>query len=142
MINKFQDLFLSFFYLGYISSFPGTLTSFVVLIICYFIPSEFHLYIFLFALILSFYLCYLYTLKFGNEDPSFIVIDEVVGMILSILFLPKNIILYFVAFLLFRFFDIMKPSVIYHSQRLKYGIGIVLDDLAAGFFVLLLLYSY
>ena len=73
---------------------------------------------------------------------SYIVIDEVVGMFLCLLLLPKNLFLYFMAFFLFRFFDILKPSIIFKSQNSKYGIGIMIDDILAALLVNLMLINY
>ena len=141
MKNKLHEFILTFFLVGYVTSFPGTLASFVTLIICFFIPSKIYFILSFIVLILAFYSCYLFSKNSDLEDPSFIVIDEVIGMMISLLFIQKNLILYIVAFLLFRFFDIMKPSIINHSQNLKYGIGIVMDDIIAALFVILIMYN-
>ena len=141
MINKIHELILTFFFSGYVSPFPGTLASLITLIICFFIPSQFLLFLAAIILIVSFYSCYLYSENSDIKDPSFIVIDEVIGMMISLLFIQKKIVLYIIAFLLFRFFDIMKPSFINHSQKLKYGIGIVADDFISGVLVILIMYN-
>jgi phosphatidylglycerophosphatase A len=67
-----------------------------------------------------------------GEDPSRIVIDEVVGMWISMLFIPKSIILMLFAFGLFRLFDIYKPLYIRKLENIPGGWGIMLDDVAAG----------
>tara|TARA_B110001454_G_C12356160_1_gene282339 strand:- start:221 stop:499 length:279 start_codon:yes stop_codon:yes gene_type:complete len=77
----------------------------------------------------------------ANKDPQYIVIDEVVGMMIALFLLPKIILAYLLAFLLFRFFDILKPSIIYESQKFDYGIGIILDDVLAGLLTLIILYG-
>lgn len=69
--------------------------------------------------------------EWGN-DPSRIVIDEIVGMWISMLFLPTNIIVLLVAFALFRLFDIYKPFFIRKLEALPLGWGVMLDDVAAG----------
>ena len=66
------------------------------------------------------------------KDPGIIVIDEVAGMFLSVLFLPRTIPVLAAAFLLFRAFDIVKPFPVRRFERLPGGIGIMADDLAAG----------
>ena len=141
MKNKLNELFLTFFFVGYLSSFPGTLASFIALVICFFIPEYLQIYFFLLLLISGFASCYLYSKNFEEKDPSFIVIDEVIGMYLCLLFLPKVIFIYGLAFLLFRFFDIMKPSIIYHSQSFEHGAGIIVDDLIAGLFVFMIMHG-
>jgi len=72
-----------------------------------------------------------------GHDPSIVVIDEVLGMGISLLFLPRNFWLFFIAFLLFRVFDILKPPPINLSQKLPAGWGIMIDDVIAGFYALI-----
>ena len=67
-----------------------------------------------------------------DHDPSEVVIDEVVGMGISLFMLPHSPGLYLLAFILFRVFDILKPSFIYRIQNLSGGWGIMLDDVLAG----------
>ena len=60
-------------------------------------------------------------------------IDEVIGMWIALMFIPANSVFNVsVAFILFRFFDIMKPSIIYRSQFISATWGILLDDIIAG----------
>ncbi len=66
------------------------------------------------------------------KDPSCVVIDEVAGMMIGVALLPVNWKIYAAGFLLFRFFDILKPWPIRRLERLPGGVGIMLDDLAAG----------
>ena len=70
----------------------------------------------------------------NDNDPSEVVIDEVVGMHISLFMLPHNFILYALAFVIFRILDILKPSLIYRVQSLPGGWGIMLDDILAGIF--------
>ena len=65
-------------------------------------------------------------------DPPSIVIDEVIGIWISCLFIHDNMMLLCIAFMVFRYFDIMKPSFIYHTQNLKGSWGIMIDDVLAG----------
>jgi phosphatidylglycerophosphatase A len=67
-------------------------------------------------------------------DPSIVVIDEVVGMWVSLLFLPKSIVVAAIAFLAFRLFDIIKPFPAKQIERYPNGWGIMLDDIAAGIY--------
>lgn len=67
-----------------------------------------------------------------GKDPSRIVIDEVVGMWISMLFIPNNILIMLAAFVLFRIFDIFKPLFIKKFELFPRGWGIMLDDIAAG----------
>ncbi len=73
----------------------------------------------------------------GTKDPGAIVIDEVAGMALSVLLVPPTIATLAVAFLAFRVFDIVKPFPANVAQRLPGGVGVMVDDLIAGIYALL-----
>jgi phosphatidylglycerophosphatase A len=75
----------------------------------------------------------------GGKDPGAIVIDEVAGMGLSVLALPLTPVVLGAAFVLFRVFDIVKPYPANTLQRLPGGVGVMIDDLVAGLYALLLL---
>lgn len=69
----------------------------------------------------------------GTIDPREIVIDEVAGFLLAVVYLPFTWMTFIAGFLLFRFFDILKPPPIRKIERVvKGGFGVVLDDLVAG----------
>jgi phosphatidylglycerophosphatase A len=72
----------------------------------------------------------------GTKDPGAIVIDEVAGMTLSVLVLPLTLPVLAVAFVLFRIFDIVKPAPARQSQALPGGAGVMVDDLVAGLYAL------
>ena len=74
----------------------------------------------------------------GRKDPGIIVIDEVAGMLLSVVLLPPTIPVLVTAFLLFRLFDIWKPFPARESQALTGGMGVLVDDLIAGVYALVL----
>ena len=69
-----------------------------------------------------------------DHDPSAVVIDEVAGFFLTMFFLPFSWLTLGLGFILFRFFDILKPYPIKRLERLKRGFGIVMDDLLAGLY--------
>jgi phosphatidylglycerophosphatase A len=74
----------------------------------------------------------------GTVDPHEIVIDEVAGFLLSIIFIPFTVRNLIAGFFLFRFFDILKPPPIKMiEEKVKGGCGIVLDDLVAGVYTYL-----
>ena len=75
----------------------------------------------------------------GGKDPGAIVIDEVAGMALSVLTLPLTPGVLIAGFVLFRVFDIVKPYPANALQRLPGGVGVMIDDLVAGLYALLLL---
>ena len=68
----------------------------------------------------------------GRDDPQEVVIDEVAGFLLTVSFLPLSWLSLSLGFLLFRFFDILKPFPISSLEKIRGGGGIVLDDLLAG----------
>ena len=78
----------------------------------------------------------------GKEDPSIVVVDEVAGMWISLLFLPVTPWIYGAAFLLFRIFDVLKPYPINSLQKLDGGLGIMMDDVVAGIYTLLIMQFY
>ncbi|MBW1903045.1 MAG: phosphatidylglycerophosphatase A [Deltaproteobacteria bacterium] len=69
-----------------------------------------------------------------KKDPSEIVIDEVAGFLLATALLPFSWLSLGLVFFLFRFFDILKPYPIKHLEKLRAGIGIVMDDILAGLY--------
>jgi phosphatidylglycerophosphatase A len=77
--------------------------------------------------------------RFWGTDPSKVVIDEVAGMCVSLLLLPSNIKYLSAAFILFRFFDILKPLYIRKAESFPKGWGIMLDDILAGVYTNILL---
>ncbi len=75
-----------------------------------------------------------------GHDAHPIVLDEVVGMLITMAFAPyHNLLAALVGFLLFRFFDILKPPPAYNAQELPGGIGVVMDDIFAGLYALAVL---
>lgn len=76
--------------------------------------------------------------SFGH-DASRIVIDEFAGFAVAVAFLPKSLMLYVVAFVLFRALDIVKPFPARRAESLRGGLGIVMDDVVAGLYTNLLL---
>jgi len=77
--------------------------------------------------------------RIGEEDPGLVVVDEVVGMWASLLFLPLTVATAAAAFLLFRVMDVVKPWPARQFESLPSGWGIMADDLMAGIYANLLL---
>lgn len=74
------------------------------------------------------------------KDPGVVVIDEVIGMLITLIGAPNKPLIWLAGFLIFRFFDIAKPFPIrLIDQRINGGIGIVMDDVLAGIYSLILL---
>ncbi len=131
--------------IGFFPKAPGTIASLVALISFEWIKifllnySRFFLLSFMMLIIIFGTLLSHYSEKrfFKSKDPSSIVIDEYVGMMLSTWLLPfektfKSYGLLVLAFCLFRFLDIKKPFFISTVQKIKGGLGIMIDDLIAG----------
>ena len=72
----------------------------------------------------------------GRHDPGFVVIDEVAGQWITLLFSPADWRHGLIALILFRLFDITKPFPVRRLERLPEGWGIVFDDVAAGLYAL------
>ncbi len=70
---------------------------------------------------------------FGKKDDQRIVIDEIMGFLVTMVWVPKAALFIIIGFILFRFFDILKPFPIRRlEKRLRGGYGVVLDDVVAG----------
>lgn len=87
------------------------------------------------ATLFGIWICQVTAKDIGKEDPNCIVWDEFVGMWITLYFLPHVTAAWIlVAFIFFRFFDILKPwPICYFDQNIKGGAGIMLDDVASGF---------
>jgi phosphatidylglycerophosphatase A len=75
----------------------------------------------------------------GRKDPGFVVIDEVAGQMIAMIGLPLNWKYLLASFILFRSFDIVKPFPLRRLERLPAGTGIMMDDVGAGLYALVLL---
>ena len=75
----------------------------------------------------------------GLKDPQFVVIDEVAGQLIALIAVPVSWKSMLLGFILFRGFDIVKPPPVRQLEHLSDGIGIVLDDVAAGFYALIIM---
>ncbi len=93
-----------------------------------------------FFVILSIQLCEWYGKQTKSEDPSEVVIDEVAGFLVAMTWIPLTPMAFLIGFLVFRFFDIVKPFPIsYFDKKVKGGVGVVADDVVAGIFTNILL---
>ncbi len=142
--NRISQIISTFFYLGKVRYAPGTIASLVTFFLWYsFMPENilFRLLIFFCISIIGFFSIQNSLICYNDKDPQEIVIDEVIGMSLPLIFLTDLVIMS-IAFILFRVFDILKPSIIYYSQYYYGAYGIILDDLLAGLCVSIILVKY
>ena len=80
---------------------------------------------------------------FGEHDSRRVVIDEIAGYLVTMIFIPSRLDLFVIGFIAFRVFDILKPFPVgYIDRRMKGGIGVVLDDVAAGVYANFTLWGY
>lgn len=78
-----------------------------------------------------------YQARSAQDDPHEVVIDEVAGFLLTMFLIKATLSALVLGFVFFRFFDILKPYPIRYAEKLKGGVGIVMDDLLAGLYALL-----
>lgn len=76
---------------------------------------------------------------YRSKDPQFVVIDEVAGQLITLIAAPVSWKSFLLGFILFRGFDILKPPPVRQLERLREGVGIVVDDVAAGLYALLVM---
>lgn len=126
----------SFFGLGFFPVAPGTFASFVVVLLhkstLYSVPLPYYLSVFLLLLVLGIPAATAYASELKKTDPRQIVIDEAAGQLLVVFAVSPDWTLLVIGFLLFRFFDILKPFPIRKAEGLPGGWGIMADDLAAA----------
>jgi phosphatidylglycerophosphatase A len=132
------------FFSGYSPVAPGTAGSVVGLALLFIIPG-FSGWKLLLGCILAFFIGVPAATQIERfekkKDCGLIVIDEIVGMWITFLYIPGNIKLigWIAGFLLFRLFDIIKPFPAHRSQNLKAGWGVMVDDVIAGVYANLVL---
>jgi phosphatidylglycerophosphatase A len=76
----------------------------------------------------------------GSKDPQFVVIDEVAGQLIALIAVPLAWKTFLAGFILFRIFDIVKPPPVRQLEQIREGAGIVLDDVAAGIYALIVMH--
>ena len=159
MIKKINALFVTMLGLGKVSKIPGTFGSLTTIIILYFF---FHIIklspdIILLGLIIVFFVSFFsitaYIKDNENKDPKEVIIDEFIGQSIPIYLYEishgvekltgEAIIFYFICFVLFRIFDIAKPfPVSFFDKNFKNSFGVIMDDVIAGFYVVLSLICF
>jgi len=124
--------------MGYFPVLSGTITSIITaLLYFYLIPplnALGNLILIMIVLVVS--LIFVPIIKSAEKDMGHdsrkITIDEVIGFFFAVMFLPHNFMIFIYALVLFRVFDIVKPTPINQLQKLPHGWGVLADDIAAG----------
>ena len=159
MIKIFNSLFVTMLGLGKIKFIPGTIGSLATVIILYVIfhilnvSSNFVLLGLVIIFIYSFPAVSSYIKDNENKDPGEIIIDELIGQSIPIFAYEVShgtekssdeaLIFYCICFVLFRFFDIVKPfPVSFFDKSFKNSFGVIMDDVCAGLYVILSLICF
>ena len=137
---KLSEWLATCFKIGHLPIAPGTWGS-LAAIICWWLwlqyldPLVFIVFIFTIFTI-GVFAANIIIDHTGEKDPSRVVIDEAAGQWLGLLMLPDGTLYIAGAFILFRFFDILKPWPIRQLERFPKGWGVMLDDMLAGLMTL------
>ena len=159
MIRTLNTFFVTMCGLGKVPKIPGTFGSLVTVILLYIFFHVLNLTskVIFIGLIIIFILSFLsvaFHIKDNdNKDPKEIIIDELIGQSIPIYLYEishgtekssdEAIIFYSICFILFRFFDIVKPfPVSYFDKNYKNSFGVIMDDVCAGFYVVLSLICF
>lgn len=147
MSLRFGQIFGTFFGVGFIPVIPATWTSLVVAFVYYFLPvlhdAPGQVAFFLISLVIGIPACTALEKKYG-EDPKQATMDEACGMAVALLGVEITLLNVLAAFFMFRFFDVLKPPPGRKLEDLHGGLGIMLDDVAAGVYtrVCMLVFVY
>ena len=159
MPNKINFYFVTLFGIGKIKKIPGSFASLATTLFLFFLfyvlnvlPSIVLISIIIIFFI-SLYAVNIFIKDLDNKDPKEVVIDEFIGQSIPICLYeiaheePKEInevlTFYFIMFILFRIFDIAKPyPVSYYDKNFKNSFGVIMDDVAAGLYVVAVLVLY
>ncbi len=159
MIKTFNTLFVTMFGLGKVPKIPGTFGSIATIIILYFffhilnLSSNLILIFLIVIFIFSFSAVANHIKDSENKDPKEIIIDEFIGQSIPIYLYEIShgteksgdevLFFYIICFVLFRFFDIVKPfPVSFFDKNFKNSFGVIMDDVCAGFYVVLSLICF
>jgi len=144
-MQQFHKLCATSLGIGYIGKGAGTVAA-VVCAICWYLGFH-NNYQAIPSVIITVFILFMGVWS-GNvveplwgKDHQRVVIDEVAGMCISLLFLPVNVTNVLCALILFRFFDIVKPLYIKKMEFLPGGWGVMMDDVLAGVYTNILLHA-
>ena len=159
MINKIIFLIVTLFGIGKIKKIPGSLASLVTTLFLFFlfhilnISPNIVLISVIIIFFISLYAVNIFIKDLENKDPKEVVIDEFIGQSIPLCLyevahnVPKEtgeiLKFYFIMFILFRIFDITKPfPVSYYEKNFKNSLGVIMDDVCAGLYVVAVLVLY
>ena len=159
MNNKIIFFIVTLFGIGKISKIPGSIASLVTTIFLFFlfhiinISPNFVLISLIVVFFISLYAVNVFIKELDNKDPKEVVIDEFIGQSIPISLyeiahegskdINQVLTFYFIMFILFRIFDIAKPyPVSYYDKNFKNSFGVIMDDVAAGLYVVAVLVLY
>jgi len=152
-------LFVTLFGIGKLNKIPGTFASLATTILLFLLFHKLNfspntaLIIVIIVFIISLYAVNVFIKNLNNKDPKEVVIDEFIGQSIPICLYEiaheeveetsQILIFYFIMFILFRIFDIVKPyPASYYDKNVKNSFGVVMDDVCAGFYVVATLVLY
>jgi phosphatidylglycerophosphatase A len=145
--SRFSWLIATFFGIGHVPPAPGTYASAITVVLwwaaAHLIPAGWLVPVEI-ALALAITLVGIppstvVARESGRKDPGFVVIDEVAGQMIALIAAPLHWKYLLASFILFRGFDIVKPFPLRRLEKLPGGTGIMMDDVGAGLYALVLL---
>ena len=159
MLNKINFLFVTLFGIGKIKMLPGSFASLATVLFLFFlfhilnVSPNMVLFSIIIIFFISLYAVSIFIKNLPNKDPKEIVIDEFIGQSIPICLyeiahnIPKEtdqiLKFYLIMFVLFRIFDITKPfPVSFFDKNFKNSFGVIMDDVCAGFYVILVIILY
>ena len=159
MIKKINFLFVTLFGVGKIKIIPGSFASLTTTLFLFFLfhglnfAAEIVLISVIIIFFISLYAVNIFIKDLENKDPKEVVIDEFIGQSIPLCLyevahnVPKEtaeiLKFYFIMFILFRIFDITKPfPVSYCEKNFKNSLGVIMDDVCAGLYVVAILVLY
>ena len=159
MLNNINFLFVTLFGIGKLKKIPGSYASLATTIFLFIL---FHILNFspnivligvIIVFLISLYAVNIFIKDMDNKDPKEVVIDEFIGQSIPICLYEiahegtketnEVLTFYFIMFILFRIFDIVKPyPVSYYDKNFKNSFGVIMDDVCAGLYVVAVLVLY
>jgi phosphatidylglycerophosphatase A len=159
MLNKINFLFVTLFGIGKIKKIPGSFASLATTLFLFFlfhflnVQTNIVLISIIIIFFVSLYAVNIFIKDLDNKDPKEVVIDEFIGQSIPICLYEiahegtketsQVLTFYFIMFILFRVFDIVKPyPVSYYDKNFKNSFGVIMDDVCAGLYVVAVLVLY